>query len=163
MIGATENTQICRSSRLLTSRNGSLKRELGEKWLVPSGLKPASEAALAARLKPCPAQNGCSGRHGRNRALPKRVVLGGTSGYPKRLLLAARPKPCPTHTTSSCFQSCDAYSFNFRYRVVLPMPSMRAANSLSPLSWSMVRKMASFSRSAIGTIFPASAASGGIG
>src|SRR6266576_4272779 len=54
--------------------------------------------------------------------------------------------------TGEDIQSWELYSFNFRYRVVFPMPSKRAASNLSPLSWAIVLRMVCFSNSAIGMI-----------
>ncbi len=41
-------------------------------------------------------------------------------------------------------QSSAPYSFSFRYKVVLPMPSNLAAVSLSPLRWAMAPRMVRF-------------------
>src|SRR5207248_7077937 len=69
------------------------------------------------------------------------------------LLQSAKRNPIDCSTAR--INDYQPYSLSLRYRVVLPIPSRRAALSLSSLTTFKALAIACFSRVARGTIFPA--------
>jgi hypothetical protein len=93
----------------------------------------------------------CSSRYSRNLP-PRQQLTAALIKFPKthfKRSLHSRFTAPPFYCSSACLMS---YRFNLRYSVVLPIPRMRAAASLSPDVSRSVFRMARRSSSSSGKI-----------